>query len=347
MRVRSSAFVFCLALGLSIAGCGQRRAQPAPAAKAPASVAPISDDEAAADNEKRPRFGDAAVYVDGKHMGVIRAPEIPPALEGTVYDLGSGYKVRRYSFIQYAKALGLDPAKIRALHLYGGKRVAVFDGDEYRRVGDYLLFSFVNRGRGKARIHFPPMKTKANTSIDMMTAAVFYVDKEPPHLQNRELVMPDGTPIAMDKVPYAPEEQDKGTRIYVDSRLVGFVKRKKVTTDMVVPVHEDGPTRFSLLAYAAKLDANVEKAKSVQLIAGDDVVASLPSENAKKITFHVPRRNRGQAVVDLPTKQGERLARISAIRISVDTAPPAADVVDLDDAPEAQPKVPGAEGAEQ
>lgn len=345
MRVRFSAILLG---GLMMAACGQSRPQPTPAAKAPppAPVAPISDDEAAPDNEKRPRFGEAAVYIDGRHVGVLRAPELPPSLKGNIYDLGSGYKVRRYPMTEYARTLGIDLASIKGVHLYGGKRVSLFDGDEFRRVGDHLVFSFVNRGRGKARVHFPPMRTNVNTTIDMLTAVIFYVEKEPPHLENRELVMPDGTPVG-DKVPYAPEEQDKGTRVYVDGSLVGFVKRKKVTADMVVPGHEDGPTRFSLLSYAAKLDPKVEKAKSIELIAGDDVIANLVPDNAKKLTFHVPRRNRGQAVVDLPTQKGERLARVSAVRIHVNSAPPASPVVDLDDAPEAQPRVPAASDAEE
>jgi hypothetical protein len=348
MRVGSSAFVLCLALGVSIAGCGQKNAQQKPAAKAPAAAPapPISDDEAAADKEKRPRFGDAAVYVDGKNMGTLRLPELPSSLKGNIYDLGSGYKVTRYPFTQYARSLGVDPAKVRALHLYGGKRVAVFEGDEYRRVGDHLVFSFTGGERGKPRVHFPPMKTKVNTTIDMLTSVVFYVDKEPPHLENRELVMPDGSPVG-DKVPYAPEEQDKGTRVYVDGKLAGFVKRKKVTNDMVVPVHEEGPTRFSLLSYAAKLNPSAESAKNVELVAGDDVVASLTPDNAKKVTFHVPRRNRGQAVVDLQTQSGEKLARISAVLIHVNSAAPARSIVPFDDAPEAQPKVPDAAGSEE
>ena len=165
MRVGLSALALGLVLG--VAGCGQKSARPAPAAKAPASVAPvapISEDEAAADREKRPRFGDAAVYVDGKVVGVLRSPELPDALKGTVYDLGSGYKVTRYSFHQYARAIGIDPQRVRGLHLYGGKRVSVFDQAEYRRVGDQLLFSFIGNGRGKARIHYPPKKTNVNRS---------------------------------------------------------------------------------------------------------------------------------------------------------------------------------------
>src|SRR5215472_12229818 len=79
-----------LALGLA---CTKAPA-PAPVASQPAGkgmsapnaadLAKQVEDEAqekqAKAMEKRPRFGEAAVYVDGKSVGVLRVLELPPSL---------------------------------------------------------------------------------------------------------------------------------------------------------------------------------------------------------------------------------------------------------------------------
>jgi hypothetical protein len=147
-------------------------------------------------------------------------------------------------------------------------------------------------------------------------------------------------------VPYADEEQGSGTRVYIDGALVGTVKRKKLTNDVLAPSPTDAKAdmassskledRFSLLAYAAKLRPEAKQAKALDLVAGDDVVAHVSAEGARALTFNVPARSRGQAVVDLPTSEtASSRARISAVQIYVRVAPPTRAVVKLDEAPEA------------
>ena len=201
------------------------------------------------------------------------------------------------------------------------------------------MFAFVQGDRGKPRVHFPSKPLHMNTTIDMLSGIAFYVDKEPPTLdKNGELVMPDGTAVGS-KVPYAPEEQGNGTRVYVDSALVGTVKRKKLTNDLVAPSKdESGPTKFSLVAYATKLGVDTKGAKSIDLLAGDDVLAHLAPEGAKSVTFTVPSHNRGQALVDVPQGDGSHApARVTAVQIFVKTSPPSRVVVPVDDAAEATP----------
>src|SRR5207253_10728985 len=135
---------------------------------------------------------------------------------------------------------------------------------------------------------------------DMLSAVTVYVEKTPPHLQDGELVMPDGSKIEA-KVPYAPAEQGNGTRVYVDGALVGVVKRKKLTNDIALPAAGD-TTKFSLGQYVGKLGADPKAVKGIDLIAGDDVVAHVAPSAAKETAFHVPPRNQGQILVDVPTQ---------------------------------------------
>lgn len=324
MRSSLVAASLLIAFAAIVGGCAQKRTQPVAQSAPPAAPAPAEPPEV---REKQPRFGDSAVYIDGKPVGVVRLGELPAGLKGKTYDLGSGYTQTHYGFVDYVRALGVDRTRIKAMHLYGGRRAVVVDKKELARIGDEITFTF-NRGSrgGKPRVHWPHRKIHVNTTIDMLSSVAVYVDKEPPILdKDGELVMPDGSPIE-GKVPYAPEEQGNGTRVYVDGDLVGTVKRKKLTDDIMT-----GDDRFSLLGYAARLRPAAKDAKTVDLLAGDDVVGQLSPEAAKTLAFNVPQHNRGQAVVDL---NGTR-ARVSAVQIYVNQKPPARPVVPVDEAPEA------------
>lgn len=331
-------FVITVLTGVIVGGCAQKRTPaPAPSAVVTAPVAAPTADESMPDRVKRPRYGDAAVYIDGKTAGVLRRTELPPKLQGKVIPLAGGYETTRYTFTDYARALGIDPKKVKALHLHGGTRVSAVDEAEFKRIGDRLMFSFVQGDRGKPRVHYPGMKLNVNTTIDMLSAVTFYVEKAPPTVKDRgELVMPDGTDVT-GKVPYAEAEQGNGTRVYVDGQLAGTVKRKKLTAELMAPKADDdkGEDRYSLLAYATQLRPEAAKAKVVDLVAGDDIVAH--TTDAKALTFQVPRRNRGQALVQVPTTDGKKPARISAVQIFINTTPPSRPVVKLDEAAEAAP----------
>jgi len=359
MKIVLSSLAGVIAVSAIVVACAQKRTQPSAHRAAPPKTAPVATlppppaaGAEATDREKRPRFGESVVYVDGKPVGVIRASELPLALKGRAVDIGGGYTTTRYGFVDYVRALGIDPKRIKALHLYGGSRVVVVDKAEVARIGDRIMFSFVQGDRGKPRVHWPPVKLQVNSTIDMVSNVAVYVDKEPPVLDaTGELVMPDGSRVA-GKVPYAPEEQGNGTRIYVDGALVGTVKRKKLTTDLLAtdPDKTSAKTspegtakaqaanaedRYSLLAYAAKLRPEAKQAKAIDLVAGDDVVAHLSPDQLPALRFDVPPRNRGQAVVDLPASRDGARARVSAVQIYVSSTPPSRPVVAIDDAPEA------------
>lgn len=350
LRALSTFAVIAVAASALVVGCAQKRAQPVAKTAAPTQAAttlppppPSAEDEAAAGQVKRPRLGEAGVYVDGRSVGVLRNPELPSSLKARVVNLGEGYEAKRYSFTEYARSLGVDPAKVKGLHLYGGSRIVVVDQAEFARVGAKISFSFSQGDRGKPRVHWPAEKIRVNSTIDMLSGVVFYVDKTPPHLVDGELVMPDGSKVE-GKVPYAPAEQGNGTRVYVDGALVGTVKRKKLTDDLIAPGAAGETSKFSLTAYAAKLGADVKQVKAIDMLAGDDVVAHLAPDAARSATFHVPARNQGQILVDLPAGEGKRAARISAVQIFVKSTPPSREVTSLDDAPSAQPNAGGAGG---
>jgi hypothetical protein len=343
MRNVSRAAIPLFALGVIVAGCAQKRATPAArSAPTPPPAVPASNAAAqaearsateAAPQEKKPKHGEVSVFVDGKEVGVLRPLELPAGIKTRTVDLGSGYTATRWAFTDYAAALGIPAKKIKALHLYGGSRIVVVDAKELAREGDGLRFGFLQGDRGKPRVVFPPMKLGVKTTIDLLSRVAFYVDKEPPHLdEHGDLVMPDGKP-AGERGPYVETDSGKGTRVYVDGKLVGAVKRKKLSNDLVVSKQDEKVTRFSLAGYEGTLGVDASKAKAVDLLAGDDVVARMAPAEAKSATFSVPRHNQGKILVDV----GGSPAKLSAVQIYVKTAPPSREITKLEDAVEASP----------
>jgi hypothetical protein len=269
------------------------------------------------------RYGEAAVYVDGEPRAVLRVMELPPKLR-PVAQPALGGSVDRYLLAEYLKAEGLDLAKIRAVHLYGGVRVSPLTGDEVRAHASELSFEFGGGDRGKPRIHYcaditPPAR------IDMISAMVVYVDKEPPvfhsDAQGGFLAFSDGVPI--EGIPYAAREQSKGTRVYVDGALAGVVKRKQLSDKLVVG-RAGTDTQFSLSAYFTSIGVDASKSRAVDLLSGDDLVERVDARGwseQQSLFFTIPAHSQGQIVVGLQGTDGER-AKISAVQIFSKLEPP-------------------------
>jgi hypothetical protein len=359
MRTSALTFVVLLAAATAavgvggVSGCAKRPSGNAtvtakaagtatPAKAPPPRTPPPRTTEELETQERRPRLRETALYVDGVQKGILRAQELAPSVVARHETITGGVKVTRFYFSDVAKSLGLDLAKVKAAHFHGGGRISMVDHAELARIGSELAFSFTMEDRGKPQMQWPSKKLHVSTLIDMLSAVTFYVDKEPPHLlaDGMTLVMPDGTEVG-ENLPYTNPEQGTGTRVYVDGALVDTVKRKRLTNDLLAGGGLGGgeTSKFSLASYAKKLGIEPAKAKAVDVLAGDDVIARLPAAKAAEVTFGVPRHNRGHAMLDLPSRDGEggrREARVSAIQFYVKATPPSRKLTAIDDAPEAQ-----------
>jgi hypothetical protein len=337
--MRASRIVPWISLAL-LAGCAKSAPSTATSAPTQQPAPTATGAQAEQPKVKQPRMGDSAIYVDGVSVGVLRALELPASLKPEDSMLGNGYERRRYGMMSYFKTLGLDPTRIKGAHFYGGRRVCFVPGDELRQVGDELKFSFTMRDRGKPRVH-RARAMKANLSIDMLTGVVVYVDKAPPTLSEDNgasvLTYADGKVVT--GVPYADEEQGNGTRLYVDGKLTATLKRKKISNSALIP-GDDAHPRFSLAGFLDTVGVDAKKAKAVDLVAGDDVVARSPE--GTKLAFTLPAKSQGKAVFEVPkASAGSDTAstRISAIQLYIRTTPPARTVT-----PPEQDDVPGQQG---
>lgn len=306
--------VLALIASAAVAGCARKPAPAGTSATAQVVQAPITAAEAAP-REKQPRIKDGAVYVDGKITGFLKFNELPPGLVGVVDRPGE----TEFGFASYLKALGVDVAKVRALHMHGG-RVSMLPGDSLRRGGDRVRFVFRGDGSGPARPRFaagirPSMGL--NTAIDMISAVSVYVDKEPP-TENADfvLVYPDGTLVG-EGMPYADAEASAGTRVYFDGKLVSIVKRKSLSNDLLATDDLSKP-KFSLAAYLKAAGVDTQHAKRVELLGTDGEFVGVEPKELASMTFAVPARNKGLAVIDYGTTSDRK----AAIQIYQHKTPP-------------------------
>ncbi len=294
-------------------------------ATARAAAAPATTPTQEVVREKKPRLVEAAVYVDGLPVAAVRLQELPASLKVHDSKTGGGPE---YYMGEYIAALGIDLAKVKALHVHGGASVAAIDGDEFRRVKNGIHFSFSKgSGGGKPRVMFAVTDLKVGTTVDMISAVAVYLDKEPPAWKNGDLMFADGKPIL--GIPYAPKEISKGTRVYVDGKLTATVKRKELPNGLLVDTDPANP-HFSLPGYLTSIGVDAKKAKAMDFVSGDDVILRVDSKtkDADTFAFTLPRHNQGHIAVPAGNAKA---AKVSALQIFIKNPPPARTIVQAQD----------------
>jgi hypothetical protein len=333
MSLRRISTLSLLVLGLSGA-CTDKTAPPAPASSEPpstnapqsasatASAAAIAAPEEADAGSKQGgtktrRFREAGVYVDGRTLAWVKFLELPQKLPVRWTSRREGRFHRRYRVAEYIEALGVDLATVKQIHILGGRgKHAIVDGDELRRVRDTLMFSFTQGDKGRPQMHWPSGGMEVNKQLDMMQDLMIYQHKTPPKYHERKHYMyfEDGKKI--EGVPYATDEREGGTRVYVDGVMVTAIKRKTLPEKVEVPgTAEQGLTRFSLRAYLENAKIPLDSVHGMELSSNDKVELSLDAAAFKakipSLVFTLPKRNNGRIqVMDLESA-GEKIDAIT------------------------------------
>ncbi|MFO0671715.1 MAG: hypothetical protein U0235_19140 [Polyangiaceae bacterium] len=313
-------------------GCAKKAAPAATTAPQGATVVanPAPAAEAVPAPEKMPRVKDAAVYVDGRIVAFLKPYELP----ASVHAQRSSKNERPYGFASYLTAIGVDVSKVRQLHLHGGTIggfTTIIPGDSLRVARDDIRFVFSADGKGRPRPDFNGRSRSTlgiNTGVDTINAVAVYIEKEPPH-ENAEygLSYPDGRKV--DGMAYADAEAGAGTRVYVDGKLVSIVKRKSLSNDLLATGDLAKP-EFSLAAYLKSVGVDPSKATVADFIDGDGPRARVPAARLQTLTFAVPARNQGLAVMALDGAPEEKITAIQLYRSQVapkrETSPSPASV---------------------
>jgi hypothetical protein len=254
--------------------------------------------------DKRKRFGEATLFVDGDAKAVMRIFELPPDLQQRPKKLEDGRLVPRWRIVEYLNALGVDVPKIKEIHFLGGRgRASIVSGDELRKFQNDFLFSFtMGPSGGKARLHFPDAKVQTNTTIDTIVAITVYVAKDPPSFERKGRIFRYADGSKVDGIPYAkPEDAIRGTRVYLDGKLMGGVKRKRIPNTILAKDYDPRDPRFSFDAFLRYLQVDPSKPMTAVLLRGDDVWARWePADVAKRFptaTFAIPQGGEGHAAL--------------------------------------------------
>ncbi|HVY45804.1 MAG TPA: hypothetical protein VHB21_07995 [Minicystis sp.] len=336
------------------AGCDARAAPPSVrsfkaivAERLPDAIPGLASPQDRMPDQQR-RIKGSPVYVDGKPVGMVRLSELPPELKIRPEKVMDGREVPRWRVTEYLETAGVPLARVKAVHFLGMRgRATIITGEGLRKHGEQVLFSFTKgKEGGKARMHFNG-KLPINTQIDSLAAMLVYVDKKPPEYDGSEHFFSFDGKTPIEGLPYVEAESEpKGTRVYVDGRLEGVLKRKILPNSLLVEGYDPAKPEFSLTRWLASMKVDTGAVAAVELVSNEDVVARLDAKawerEAPKLSFYLTRRSQGMMAIHLPADDAaakaaaehgppgdDGVVKVSAIEIYRRTRPPARDVKPL------------------
>ncbi len=216
------------------------------------------------------RWRDTGIYVDGKFMGLLAWAELPLSLEpvwlkvkasapkryGTSDTGWRWAKERRYRFSELVESLGIDLATVKEIHVYGPKfsNTIIATGAELRsKLGQNFYFRFGGSVSGKA-IPDVPEGFGNGKNPDKIASVMIYIEKAPPVLERNVGLMLDGE--LQEGVPYFGTPLRGGVRVYMDDRLVAYIKRQDLPEPQQTAA--DGEGQWKLTDYLRSRGVNLD-----------------------------------------------------------------------------------------
>jgi hypothetical protein len=269
------------------------------------------------------KFNESAVYLDGVPKGILRYSELPAQLKAyPMPEIDDLPVARYYRLADYLEAIGVDLAKVRELHIYGSHdRIAVVTPAEILAHRAGVVFDFTRQTGGKPRARWSQLHSLPHKPmVDVIMDIAIYEKKNPPTYAHGEILV-DGKPTD-EGIPYVGDEVPKGTRVYVDGKLDGWVRRKHLPSKLIAPGSSEAHATFSTDAFLAWVGADSHLAKTIDFFDGDTLVARVDGKTWAKTKneygFQLPQRSHGKVQGLFP---GDKSARISSIALYVHTTP--------------------------
>lgn len=338
----STVLLTCVVLS-ALVGCSKKTPERAPNQVQPvektAARASVGGDQKLDPND--PKHGtrrlmglDTPVYVDGVQVAVLRYGDMPSFAHDT---LEGG--TARYRIYDYLKAIGVSPESIKAIHLHAnGDRIGSIEGAELLKEKARFEFQFSSGTTGAPLQRWSGTGLKNAFVVHEIRKMTIYSNKPVPEIKAGNLCHVDLNGECTDAIPYAAGEAAKGTRVYVDGKMVGFVKRRKLSEAVVVG-HVDGEPKFSVDKLLTQFGVDPSRTNSVELVAGDDVVARADKDQWSKlssdVTFTLPKHMHGKVRVHVPSElsatMGDkgREALVSSVLVYSRTKPEARPLAEI------------------
>ncbi|MGH7297315.1 MAG: hypothetical protein ACRELB_20425, partial [Polyangiaceae bacterium] len=230
---------------------------------------------------------------------------------------------RYYRLADYLGLIGVDLARVREVHVYGSHdRVAVLTGEEIRTLRDKLVFDFTQQTQGKPRARWAQMHAlQHRPMVDVIMNISVYIEKAPPTFARGDMWI-DGK-VVDSAIPYVGDGVPKGTRVYVDGKLEGWVRRKKLPNKLIAAGSEPTHAKFSTDAFIAFLGASTHGLKAIDFFDNDEMLARVDgktwAESKGEYVFELPGRSHGQVKELFP---GDKSSRVTSIQLYLHTTPP-------------------------
>lgn len=276
---------------------------------------------------------DVPVFVDGAEIAVLRYGEMP-----SIENVGTAYS-EAFRLADYLKSSGIALENVKSVYLYDTtNRIGSIDGKELAADKDRFKFHFASGDAGNAETLWDTVGLKNSFIVHEIRKMVVFVAKAPPAIDKKKqcILAEDGS--CSEDVPYAPTpELAKGTRIYVDGKMVGYVKRRMLADSTIVGTTADGEREYSLAKFMGSLGVDGTKVRSVELVAGDDVIARADAaewaKDGSKVTFTLQKHEHGKGHLHVPAAMqakgaaGDKDAMATAVLVHVASTASSHDVV--------------------
>lgn len=238
-------------------------------------------------------------------MGALLFQELPPDIKPTLVSYGPVKKVLRFTLYDYVEALGVDMGRLKEVHIQGGRgRVGVIPRQVLVDHRD-LRLQFTQQTGGKPRMDWPDVEIGPVVRLDIVTGMAIYVETTPPMLtDNGSYQLADGG--ISHTFPAEGQQDVGGARIYLDGRLVTFLKRNQADNrDQAQPL---GP---ALTAVGVPLDS----IQRVELLDRDTLMLALPAGElgAGHLSYSFPARHQGRMRVHVASGNGAAAEHMAAV----------------------------------
>jgi hypothetical protein len=350
---------------LAMVACSNEHTAPAPASAtdnartlaAKAAMAAATEAPTAIPHGLRKELNlDIPVFVDGKEVSVLRFGELPPGVPVTTNPVDREPTLRYYRLADYLKAIGVNLDRVQAVHFAGKtNQITSLEGSEIRADKDRFVFDFLDTNGGIAKPMWRVKGLKNQLHIDGFYGINVFVATKPWEIDpaRRCYVEDDDCkPVAR----FTSGDLMKGTRVYADGKLVGYVKRRLLSDDALVSKSANGDASYSLDKYLASLGIDREHAKEIRLLSGDDLIVSATGSQweaaADKLTFYLVKHGHGKVRANVPADlqlkaEGtrDRDVRVTSIQVFSHKEPRSLPLVSIDDVFDPGPNVGAMESA--
>jgi hypothetical protein len=261
---------------------------------------------------------DVPVYVDGSEIAVLRYGETP-----TLENVGTP-DAPAFRLYDYLKASGVAVDTMKSVYFYDTtNRIGSIEGSELRADKNRFAFHFSSGEAGNAETLWDTVGLKNNFIIHEIRKMVVFVSKNAPAIdKTHSCIFADDH--CSEDVPYSTPELAKGTRIYLDGHMVGYVKRRMLADSTLMGTGTDGE-HYSLAKFMTSLGVDSSKVQSVELVAGDDVIARADAsewnKDSSNLYFTLQKHEHGKGHRHVPAgmqingAKGDRDAMATAVLV--------------------------------